>query len=97
MEHKKRSERSPNRILNLIEDTNSKNLKFDLLPSPKLIDDAFVLIRRYGSNIEMAAGNDTNAHRKLENCFYRSEDAAFDLCDNKLVRFPIMTYWFYFY
>ncbi|XP_037942184.1 uncharacterized protein LOC119675069 [Teleopsis dalmanni] len=59
------------------------NLK--LRQTPKLIDDAFIFIRRYANSTQFIE----NSHKlaeKYERCFYSNENSALDLCDDENVR-----------
>ncbi|XP_005176563.1 uncharacterized protein LOC101893463 [Musca domestica] len=59
------------------------NLK--LQQTPKLIDDAFVFIRRYANTSQLVENSHKLAER-LEKCFYHNENSALDLCDGENVR-----------
>ncbi|XP_075165715.1 ADAMTS metallopeptidase stall [Haematobia irritans] len=59
------------------------NLK--LQQTAKLIDDAFVFIRR-SANTSQLVENSHKLAERLEKCFYHNENSALDLCDNDNVR-----------
>ncbi|XP_059225123.1 uncharacterized protein LOC106087759 [Stomoxys calcitrans] len=59
------------------------NLK--LQQTPKLIDDAFVFIRR-SANTSQLVENSHKLAERLEKCFYHNENSALDLCDDENVR-----------
>ncbi|XP_061401114.1 uncharacterized protein LOC133336856 [Musca vetustissima] len=59
------------------------NLKMQ--QTPKLIDDAFVFIRRYANTSQLVENSHKLAER-LEKCFYHNENSALDLCDGENVR-----------
>lgn len=65
-------------------DDNNQMVELKLRPSPKLIDDAFVFIRRLANATQLI----TDSHKliaRYEKCFYQNENSALDLCDQNAV------------
>lgn len=55
-----------------------------LLKSHQLLDDAFVYIKRFENNSQFIE-NSEKLTNKFTDCFYRSENSAFDVCDGNIV------------
>ncbi|XP_049307736.1 uncharacterized protein LOC105226273 [Bactrocera dorsalis] len=64
---------------------NDQSVHLQLRQTPKLIDDAFVFIRRYANSTQFIEDSHKLAER-YERCFYSNENSALDLCDDENVR-----------
>ncbi|XP_054738435.1 uncharacterized protein LOC129244685 isoform X1 [Anastrepha obliqua] len=64
---------------------NEQSVHLQLRQTPKLIDDAFVFIRRYANSTQFIEDSHKLAER-YERCFYSNENSALDLCDDENVR-----------
>ncbi|XP_067632659.1 uncharacterized protein stl [Eurosta solidaginis] len=64
---------------------NEQSVHLQLRQTPKLIDDAFVFIRRYANSTQFIEDSHKLAER-YERCFYSNENSALDLCDDGNVR-----------
>lgn len=54
--------------------------RLQLQQSPQLIDDAFIFIRRTENGTQFVE-HSPQLLKRLERCFYRSPEAALDLCE----------------
>jgi hypothetical protein len=63
---------------------DDNNLQLKLKRSQNLIDKSFVFISRNQNQSNFIADS-FNMVQKYGNCFYRSENSAFDLCDHEIV------------
>lgn len=63
---------------------NGHRMDLRLHQTPKLIDDAFIFIRRFANTSQFIEDSHKLAER-YQRCFYRNEISALDLCDNETV------------
>lgn len=68
----------------MVDDDGERWANLHLRQTPKLIDDAFILIRRYTNSTELIEDSNEFAQR-YANCFYSNENSALDLCDDENV------------
>ncbi|XP_055379928.1 uncharacterized protein LOC129611040 [Condylostylus longicornis] len=81
----KRSLSTPQKVSIKVEGDNGEEVDLKLQQVTNLIDDAFILIRRYENSSQFI----TNSHKMAmdyEKCFYRDENSSLDLCDDTSVR-----------
>ncbi|XP_058461510.1 A disintegrin and metalloproteinase with thrombospondin motifs 18 isoform X2 [Malaya genurostris] len=79
---RKRSVRSTEKLIQFnISDNSVENFSVKLEKSKILIDDSFAFLESYDNSTQLL-DDSLQLVQKYANCFYRNDQAAFDLCEN---------------